>query len=140
MKRYQHILATIDLFQNKLRAVESALQLADIFEAKLSIMHIVMHRLYNSYSFLGEIDVEETISQQAREKMQLLCTQYKIPEENQIIKVGHPKSDILDIARDMKVDLIVAGSHHHNVLGMLGSTASAIVNNAHCDVLLIKED
>ena len=140
MKKYHHILATVDIFQNKLRAVESALQLADIFKAKLSIMHIVTHRLYNSYGFLGEIDVEETITLQAKERMQILCAKHKIAEENQIIKIGHPKSDILELAHKLKVDLIVAGSHHHNVLGLLGSTASAIVNNAHCDVLLIKED
>ena len=140
MKKYQHILAPIDLFQNKMRSIESALQLADIFEAQLSFIHIVIHRLYNSYGFLGEVDIEEAILLQAKEKMRLLCLQYNIAEKNQIIKVGHPKSDNLTSADELGVDLIVAGSHHHNILGMLGSTANAIVNNAHCDVLLIKED
>ena len=140
MKKYQHILATIDLFQNKMRALESALQWTDIFEAKLSILYIVTHRLYNSYAFLGEMDIEATIALQAKEKMQKLGKKYNIDEKHQIIKIGNPRSDVLGIARDLKVDLVVAGSHHHNVLGMLGSTANAIVNNAHCDVLLIKED
>jgi universal stress protein A len=140
MKKYQHILATLDLFQNKTRALEAALQWADVFKAKLSVLYIVTHRLYNSYAFLGEMDIEGTIVLQAKEKMQILCKKYRIAEENQIIKIGNPKSDTLELARDLKADLVVAGSHHHNILGMLGSTANAIVNNAHCDVLLIKED
>ena len=123
-----------------MRALESALQWTDIFEAMLSILYIVTHRLYNSYAFLGEMDIEATIALQAKEKMQKLGKKYNIDEKHQIIKIGNPRSDVLEIARDLKVDLVVAGSHHHNVLGMLGSTANAIVNNAHCDVLLIKED
>lgn len=140
MKKYHHILATVDLFQNKLLAVDSAVQLAETFGAKLSIVCIVMHSLYNSYGFLGEMDVEEAMSEQAKEKMRIVGARYNIPDENQMIKVGHPRSDIVELAREIEADLIVVGSHHHKILGMLGSTASAIVNNAHCDVLLIKED
>ena len=66
-------------------------------------------------------------------------------EERQIdlkthVLAGHPVRDIVDLARELKADLLVVGGSGHSALydRMIGSRASRIVHLAHCPVLVVK--
>jgi len=45
----------------------------------------------------------------------------------------------LRFAKEHEVDLIVVAPHGQGVIGSLGSTATGVLNNAHCDVLAVRE-
>jgi len=55
--------------------------------------------------------------------------------------LGAPKGVILSHAEGLHADLIVLGTHGHRGIGrLLGSTASAVVHSARCDVLTVRID
>jgi nucleotide-binding universal stress UspA family protein len=53
---------------------------------------------------------------------------------------GHPVHDIVKLATELKVDLIVVGSSGHSSLydRMIGSRAQKILHHAPCPVLVVK--
>ena len=66
-------------------------------------------------------------------------------EERQVslktnVVAGHPVRDIIDLARNLKADLLVVGAIGHSALyeRMIGSRADRIVHLAPCPVLVVK--
>lgn len=56
----------------------------------------------------------------------------------QIIQ-GSPKREIVKYAEQIGADLIMLGSHgHYGVSDVLGTTASAILHRAKCDVMVVQ--
>lgn len=56
------------------------------------------------------------------------------------VRAGHPAREILEYAKNHKVDLIAIASHDpgwEDIL--LGSVAANIVRHAHCSVLVVRE-
>jgi nucleotide-binding universal stress UspA family protein len=53
---------------------------------------------------------------------------------------GHPVRDVVLLAADLKVDLLVIGATGHSALyeRMIGSRADRIVQLAQCPVLVVK--
>ena len=53
---------------------------------------------------------------------------------------GHPVRDIVDLAREIKAELLVIGATGHSALyeRLIGSRADRIVQLAHCPVLVVK--
>ena len=53
---------------------------------------------------------------------------------------GHPVRDIVKLAADLNVDLLVIGAVGHSALfeRMIGSRADRIMQLAHCPVLIVK--
>jgi nucleotide-binding universal stress UspA family protein len=56
------------------------------------------------------------------------------------VLAGHPVRDIVELAAELKVDLLVIGSAGHSELyeRMLCSRADRIVHLAHCPVLVVR--
>ena len=58
---------------------------------------------------------------------------------NQWLLWGIPKQEIINVAEQQQVDLIVVGSHgRHGLALLLGSTANSILHTAKCDVLAVR--
>jgi nucleotide-binding universal stress UspA family protein len=57
-----------------------------------------------------------------------------------IVVEGDPWRRILDVAQELDVDLIIAGSHRYRGLDrVLGTTAAKLVNHADRNVLIVHE-
>jgi nucleotide-binding universal stress UspA family protein len=56
------------------------------------------------------------------------------------VLVGHPVRDIVNLARDLKAELLVVGARGHSALyeRMIGSRADRLVHLAPCPVLVVK--
>jgi nucleotide-binding universal stress UspA family protein len=66
-------------------------------------------------------------------------------EENHIklhihVIAGHPVRDIVELAGELKAELLIIGSTGHSALyeRLIGSRADRIVQLAHCPVLVVK--
>jgi nucleotide-binding universal stress UspA family protein len=66
-------------------------------------------------------------------------------EERQVslkthVVAGHPVREIVDLARNLKADLLVVGARGHSALyeRMIGSRADRIMHLAPCPVLVVK--
>jgi universal stress protein A len=62
-----------------------------------------------------------------------------IDDDNQWLVWGVPNQEIVQIAKQEQIDLIVVGSHgRHGLALLLGSTANSILHHATCDVLAVR--
>ena len=141
MENYAHILVAID-FTDKIESVIGrAQQLVEFNQARMSFIHVVEPAPVDflDQSLLVDINLEELILKNARDKMQQLADKYQIDESHYWIKIGSVKSEILHTVEEQNVDLLVVGSHgRHGLELLLGSTANAVLHGASCDVLAVR--
>lgn len=143
MESYQHVLVAADFTDHGERVAHRAVDIANRYGAKLSVVHIV-ESLPVSESVYGPVipfegDLTERLVGVAKEWLAKLGRNCSIPPERQWVVTGSSKIEIVQIAEEKFVDLIVVGSHgRHGLELLLGSTASAVLHHAKCDVLAVR--
>jgi len=140
---YKHILLAIDFFEQSDSVVKQAKALADLFNATLSIVHVV-DNVPIPLSGYGlepgfETDLTGEIMDNARKRLAEFSKNLNINQSNQWVELGSPKMEITRIAEEKQVDLIVLGSHgRHGLALLLGSTSTGVLHYAKCDVLTVR--
>ncbi|OUR64925.1 universal stress protein A [Methylophaga sp. 42_25_T18] len=143
MSNYQHILIAADFSTHNTLVCEKAREIADRNQAKLSICHIVEDYPITDFAYEPmisvDIDMRDALLGSGKKQIAELAKIIDIPAENQWVEFGNPNHDIVRLAEENKVDLIVAGSHgRHGIQLLLGSTANGILHHAKCDVLAVR--
>ena len=143
METYKHILLAADFSEHGDIVAERAKDLADQYQAKLSIIHVMDNLLVTdtAYGSTVPFDLDLTAELMAAAKIRLakLAAKLAIPEQNHWLEIGSPKLEIVRIAEENDVDLIVVGSHgRHGLALLLGSTANGVLHHAKCDVLAVR--
>jgi len=98
------------------------------------------------YSGLAEplpiADISEQLEDSAERELPQLaeCDDFNGLEVEEEIVHGDPAAEIVRVAGEREVDLIVVSSHGRTGLGRIifGSTAEAVVRHAICPVLVVK--
>jgi universal stress protein A len=140
---YRHILVAVDFSEHAERALARASELARQSGADLALIHVVEYVPLIDPSF-GPVmpfdaDLTEEMLGIARKRLAELGEKAGIPESRRWVEMGSPKAEIVRIANEQKVDLIVVGSHgRHGVALLLGSTATGVLHHAECDVLAVR--
>jgi universal stress protein A len=143
MSNYKHILLAADFSRHGLAVAERAKDLANLYQAKLSITHIVdnlvtMDMAYEP-SIAYDFDLSAELMASAKNHLSKLADQFNIPENQRWLEIGNPKMEIVRIAEENQADLIVIGSHgRHGLALLLGSTANGVLHHAKCDVLAVR--
>jgi nucleotide-binding universal stress UspA family protein len=90
-------------------------------------------------------EVRQEIGTAARRFHKVLQRAREMAEESRVklhthVLAGHPVRDIVELAAELKADLLVIGSAGHSELyeRMLGSRADRIVHLAGCPVLVVR--
>jgi nucleotide-binding universal stress UspA family protein len=87
-------------------------------------------------------DISEQLEESAVRELPKLaeCEECAGLELEELIVHGEAASEIVRVAKERKVDLIVISSHGRTGLGriLFGSTAEAVVRHAPCPVLVVK--
>ena len=141
MGQYNHILLAADFTQESELVEKRAAALKQTFSATLSIIHVLEPI---SIAYGGEFpvdlgDLHKELEKQALSQLQQLGEKLEVPKERQHLEVGITEKEILRIATDQGVDLIVMGSHgRHGLALLLGSTANAVLHHADIDVLAVR--
>ncbi len=143
MAIYQHILIAADFSQHNQHVLQRAHQLAQLHDAKLSICHVIEDYPITDFAYepmIGvDLDMRDSMLQSAKNQMAKLGQDLAISTDNQWVEFGSTSHDIVRIADENNVDLIVIGSHgRHGIQLLLGSTANAVLHHAHCDVLAVR--
>jgi universal stress protein A len=139
MAFYRHILLTTDLSEHSKQTAFKALQLAEVYGARITLLHVIEPLPGYAMGSMPVVDLEKEMFDQAKMYMMDLAKELVIPETDQKIEVGSVKACILKAANDLNVDLIIMGSHgRHGLEHLLGSTAAAVLNSAQCDVLVVR--
>jgi len=75
----------------------------------------------------------------AKKHLAALGDELDVAKDEQWLEIGSPKLEIVRIAEENNVDLIVMGSHgRHGLALLLGSTANGVLHYAKCDVLAVR--
>jgi universal stress protein A len=141
----RRILAPTDFSDLSKQGVKSALELAEIFGAKLLLLHVVEPPPYPVEgivpSHLGATLLDDLERQATNELAQALSeTQTSGAEVARRVVTGVPYRKIVDVAEEEQSDLIVMTTHGRTGLGhlVMGSVAEKIVRTAPCPVFTIR--
>lgn len=139
---YQHLLAAVDFSPGTEAMMQRAMDLADRYGARLSVIHVVEYLpvAMDTEMMLPPLaGVEEQLLENARKRLEQLTQGLGAEQAARYVELGSTKLEILRVAEAQGVDLIVVGSHgRHGLARMLGSTASAVLQGAQCDVLAVR--
>ena len=143
MSDYQHILLAVDYSEHGDYVAVKARSLATKYQAKLSIIHVLdnIPMPDTNYGTVIALDKDSSYDLLEAEKTKLmqLGERLHVDPANRWLVWGVPKQEIIQIAGQELVDLIVVGSHgRHGLALLLGSTATSILQYALCDVMAIR--
>ena len=143
MRDYQHVLLAVDYSEQGVYVAEKARSLAYRYQAKLSIIHVLDNIPMPDTNYGTVIPLNQDSSYDLLEaekaKLMQLGDQLNVDLANRWMLWGVPKQEIIHIAEQELVDLIVVGSHgRHGLALLLGSTANSVLHYAKCDVLAIR--
>ncbi len=141
MGNYNHILMATDFAPESEDVELRAKALAQTFNAKLSIIHV---QEPISIAYGGEFPVDLTelhkeMEKQAKLQLDQVGKRLGVVPEQCHLAVGITEKEILKLAEEQSVDLIIIGSHgRHGLALLLGSTANAVLHHAKIDVLAVR--
>ena len=143
MRDYQHVLLAVDYSEQGVYVAEKARFLANLYEAKLSIIHVLDNipmpdTNYGTVISLTQ-DSSDELLEAEKSKLMQLGDQLAVDLVNRWLLWGVPKQEIIHVAEQEQVDLIVVGSHgRHGLALLLGSTANSVLHYAKCDVMAVR--
>lgn len=151
MKKVSKILVPIDFSECSTNALAFAFRLADKINATVEVLHVAAYEVPAlDYPSFVAMSVEKKIDEARQSMISLIGKVMKdtnqfltsIPDIQTDVEIGVIENQIIEVAMRDEVDLIVMGTQGRNsVLGrMLGSTASAVLNQASCPVFVIPEN
>ena len=137
----QHILVPIDFSQDSENAVDSAIGLAQQFQARLTLLHAIYipeAAEVNLAAYLDKIRSEADQSMDSRLKR----VQGAGVTADALTVIGPASQTIVDTARDKQVDLIVMGTHGRTGLRhmLIGSVTERVVRIAPCPVMVVPHE
>ena len=134
---YKNTLVAVDFADKKM--VQKAKKIADSYGAKFSAVYVVENFPAMAYGNVAMPGFEDQLVEDAKKRLEKLAKELAVDSKQLHLVIGRSATEILNVAKKIKADLIFLGSHGHSGLGsLLGSTANSIVHNAHCDVLVIR--
>ena len=141
MPVYQHILAAVDLSETSARVLQNAAALAQLCDARLTVLHVVNYTLPLDMDYVipPEDDREIQMTEAASRRLQELMDREALSSGVETIIIsGRPKSEITRVAEQANADLIVVGAHgRHGISALLGSTTDRVLHSASCNVLTV---
>ena len=128
-------------------ALSYAASLARTFNAKIICVNVIEPIVPTvGYSGMTEplpiADITDQLEDSAERELPKLaeCDECAGIDVEELVVHGEAASEIVRVAKDHHVDLIVISSHGRTGLGriLFGSTAEAVVRHASCPVLVVK--
>jgi len=137
---YKKVLFATDFDDVGISAAHKAKKISDENNAELILVHVVEPIPAYAYpGFAGFAEVEVSIREQAEKELKALAERLGVDAKHRLIEFGSTKNEVLRVAQEHNVDLIVTGSHgKHGLALLLGSTANSILHSAQCDVLIVR--
>ncbi len=141
MAGYKKILVLLDLSDASEQIAAAGRDMAAHSNAAMVILHVVE---YVPTEPMGEtlmptVQIEQDLVQRARAKLNELRARLALPHATTRVEAGNKKTEILRVAKDEAVDLIVLGSRVRHGLGILVNfTEDTVLHAAHCDVLAVR--
>ena len=143
MSSYTHILMAVDLNKSSEQMFAKALDIAELNDAKLSMLHVVEYTPPIDYAndpmVINWGIADNEMLEQAKKSLQQFSKQHSLKNVDLSVEFGRPKHVISQFVKDHQCDLVIIGSHgRHGISLLLGSTANAVLHAMPCDILTLK--
>lgn len=135
----KHILAPTDFSEPAERAVTYAIELARMFEARITLLHVwSLPSAGYAEGLTWPIEEMEAAAQSELERARVAVAE-RLPAADALLRRGLEWKEILGTAEARHADLIVMGTHGRQGLPrlVLGSVAEKVVRLAHVPVLTV---
>jgi universal stress protein A len=138
MSAYKHILVPTDFSDYSRHAADRALELARVFAARLSVVHVVDYLPPAFISAQSEHTSAPEIIERAAAYLGEWANEAGLGDAEQLVTSGPAGKEIANTAKAKDVDLIVIGtSGEGGMKRLLGSTTRGVMHDSPCDVLSI---
>jgi len=147
MVKIERVLVPVDFSVHSREAVKAAMEIKRNFEAKLIFHHVfdITELLGLGWTVYGESLEGEAVTRMeddSKKELDRFINEMEIPtdEVDLLVSRGKPFVEIVRVARDEKVDMVVMGTHGRKgiELLLLGSNAEKVVRKAPCSVMTIR--
>jgi len=141
MSIYRRILLVVDLTEHSSAVGRRAAAVAAASGAEVELLHVVEFVPVEPMgeTLMPSVQVEEELLKRASERLQALATELGVAGRPCHVEAGNVKSEIVRIARERQVDLIVLGSRERHGLSILVNlTEDTVLHAAPCDVLAVR--
>jgi universal stress protein A len=141
MPAYRRILLVVDLLEDSAAVGQRAQTLASTLGAAVELLHVVE---FVPVEPMGEtlmpaVQIEDELLKKAGQRLRELCAELGFGDAPCHVEAGNVKSEIVRIARERHVDLIVLGSRERHGLSILVNlTEDTVLHAAPCDVLAVR--
>ena len=142
MTLIRRILVPTDFSDSARQALDWGVSLARQFKAEILLLHVVENLTVGYASDLFPVpmaEVYEEISGYAHAELTKLAESVRAQgvSVTERLAQGTPSAEIIRLAKDEPVDLVVLGSHGKGLLdhALFGSTTERVVRKAPCPVL-----
>ena len=139
----RNILCPIDHSKHSESALKYAIAFALKDKANLYLMHVLDSRMHEEAEGVSELmSIDEKGLNELKDKLEK-----SVPEEIRAeinceasVCLGIPFDEIVKVAKDKNIDLIVMGTHGRTGIShvMLGSIAEKVMREAPCPVMIVK--
>jgi nucleotide-binding universal stress UspA family protein len=142
MIKLERILVPTDFSDSARQALTYGISFAKEYKAELLLLHVVETIPVGYASDLFPVPMAEVFQEMSGYARAELAKLGKLARERsiavrEIVTQGKPSAEIVRIAKDEKVDMIVLGTHGTGILdkALFGSTTERVVRKAPCPVL-----
>jgi universal stress protein A len=147
---YRVILVPIDFSEHSKKTIQYATRFAARYQATIWLLHVFQvpdyavtqyeHRQVGCDQLKNQVDIAEEEARQNLEIFERGLLNQGV-DVKAFLRVGYPFEEIIQVANDPQIDLIIIGSHGRSGIKrlLLGSTADRVVEHAPCPVLVVKE-
>jgi len=140
------ILCPVDFSKSSDHALRYALAFGQAHHAELVLVHVMDYAAVDVLDYPSAFEFSTQINEKMREiageRLQQLAaaTQGEYAKVSSRLATGTPFLEIVSLAREERVDLIVMGTHGRSGLAhvFMGSVAEKVVRKAPCPVLTVK--
>jgi universal stress protein A len=141
MREYKKILACLDLTDGSERIAERAKDLAGRCGAQIILLHVVEYVPVEPMgeALLPAVQIEGELVERATKRIAELAARTGLDAAERLVHAGNIKSEVVRIAQERGVDLIVLGSRErHGLSIMFNQTEDTVLHAAPCDVLAVR--
>jgi nucleotide-binding universal stress UspA family protein len=139
-----NLLVPIDFSTNANSALEEAVDLAKKYQATLHVVYVIPQVIFHpdwATDIEDAVDVDD-ITEEARQALAKTTEPYKSTgvSINEHVLAGGPYIEILRLAKQLRVELIVIGAHGTSKRkpALMGSVAEKVVREAPCSVFTVR--
>jgi nucleotide-binding universal stress UspA family protein len=143
--KVERILFPTDFSEGSNHALHFAADFAKHYNAKLYILHVVYDVMKATDSHIPHVsadDLYEELDKWALGEIETCCIEEirGLPDVEKKVIQGIPHEEVIKMASDEKIDMIVMGTYGRTGLDRLlfGSTAERVVRRAPCPVFTVR--